>query len=318
MSRDVSPYSFPPTSGPSLPLGRTDRLIALRQFPAFGDLPPDDAHAIAMRARERRFVTGEVVLDEDRPMEEIAFIVRGRVETRRDGQPLRAYGPRSVIGSVPLLAEVTRGYGCIALEPTIAIMLSADDLIDVFEEHFSVAREALRGLASQTLELRKRMGPTAGFEASTFEPTGEPPPRLDLVGRIAQLRRAMPFAGARLEALADLARDVRELRLEGGDALWNEGDDSSALLFLIDGRVVAENADGLRTSFGPGDVVGGLGTFAREPRWYAARCATAVVALRLDADSMVDVMEDHFDFSLALIRAMALGYLSLLQQTSSD
>lgn len=307
MSRDS-------TRPPALTVGRTDRLIALRQFPAFSSLTPEEAQLIAHRALERRFRTGEAMYHEDEPIAEIAFVLRGEVQTQRHGKILGTYGPRSVLGSVALLAELTEGYGAIATKPTIALMLPADEMLEVFEDHFEVVSSALRGLASGLLAIRRKMG-TGGFDATDWEPSDEIPPPLDLVGRIAQLRDAMPFAGARMEALADLARDVREARLEAGHQLWHEGDPSDAFFFLLHGKVEAESSAGMAMTFGPGDVVGSLGTLAGEPRWYSAKTASELVALRLEVETLLDVMEDHFDFAMAMVRSMSRGYLSLLEKT---
>lgn len=310
----MSPESTRP---PALTVGRTDRLIALRQFPAFAMLSPEEAQLIANRASERRFAAGDAMYVEDEPVDEIAFVLRGEVQTQRDGRVLASYGPRSVLGSVAFLAELSEGYGAIATKPTIALMLPAEEMLEVFEDHFEVVRSALRGLASGLLGLRRSLG-AGGFAETEWEPEGEPPPPLDLVGRIAQLRDAMPFAGAKMEALADLARDVREARLEAGHPLWREGEASDAFYFLLHGTVDAESEDGMRMTFGPGDVVGSLGTLGAEPRWFSATAASEVVALRLEAETLLDVMEDHFDFAMALVRSMARGFLSLLERAQPE
>lgn len=301
-------------SAPSLMVGRTDRLIALRQFPAFATLAPEDAQAIANRARERRLSAGEVLFREDEPIDQVAFVVRGKVRTQRHGKVLGTYDERSVVGSLATLSELTDGFGVVALEPTTVITLPAEELLEVFEDHFTVVRTVLRGLASGLLDIRRRMG-SGGFQPSEWQPGPQAPPPLDLVGRIAQLRDAMPFAGARMEALADLARDVRETRLDADVQLWEEGEPSGAWLFILHGLVEVESSSGMTTTFGPGDVIGALGTLASVPRWYSARTTTELVALRTDDEALFDVMEDHFDFALALIRSMARGYMMLLEQT---
>ncbi len=298
----------------TLLVGRTDRLIALRQFPAFSTLSPEDAQAIAHRMRERRLEPGEPLFHEDEPIDEVAFVIRGKVRTQRHGKILGTYDDRSVIGSLAILAELTGGYGAVALEPTTAILLPADEMLEVFEDHFVVVRAALQGLADGLLKIRRSMG-SGGFQSSEWDRSTEPPPPLDLVGRIAQLRDAMPFAGARMEALADLARDVRETRLDADVQLWTEGDPSGAWLFILHGEVDVESSTGMKATFGPGDVIGSLGTLANVPRWYSARTVSPVVALRTDDEALFDVMEDHFDFSMALVRSMARGFMTLLEQT---
>ena len=314
--------SEPPSSTigdqPDLWVGRTDRLIALRQFPAFASLQPEDVQGFAFRAVERRYSPGERLLNEGEPIKNIAFVVRGEVTVERQGRLLRTYGPRSVVGGVGVLADDNQGYTCYARTVSTVLLLSADEMLDIFEEHFIVARTALRGMASEILSMRRQLGSEGGFHTTEWEAEGEMPAPLDLVGRMAQLRRAMPFAGARLEALADLAREARELRLDEGDALWAEGDDSSSFLVLLWGKIHAQSSKGVQVTFGPGDIVGSLGALGQEKRWFTATCATPVLALRLEEDALLDVMEDHFDFALALIRTLARAQLELQQRVAEQ
>lgn len=296
----------------SLNVGRLERLIALRSFAAYSALSAEDVGAMAAIAVERRWRAGDRILEEGHPVTHLHFVIRGRVELRRQGLTLRQYGPQSVVGGIAALAEDPDGYDVIALEDTITLEVPADENTELFEEHFEAVRGVLQGIARQTLILRHELGTGAGFNMSEWVPSGPPPEPLDLVGRMAMLREAMPFAGTRLEAIADLAREVRELRLDDQDELWAAGDPSDSFVFISWGIVEATTRGGeVKMRFGPGDVVGSLGTLANEPRWYTAKAAGGLVGLRLAGETMLDVFEDHFDLALAMMRASARGLLAL-------
>ncbi len=95
---------------------------------------------------------------------------------------------------------------------TTTLRMSIEDSWDVFEDHFSLIEGALTNITSEVLRLRR--GLPDGFESTTWTYGPPVPAPLDLIGRMAALRKALPFAGSHVEALADLARDVHELRLE--------------------------------------------------------------------------------------------------------
>lgn len=295
----------------SLNVGRLERLIALRSFGAYSALSAEEVGAIAAIAVERRWRAGDRIIEEGRPVTHLHFIIRGQVELRRQGLMLRRYGPQSVVGGIAALAEDPDGYDVIALQDTTTLEVPAEENNELFEEHFEAVRRVLQGIARQTLILRHELGTGAGFRMTEWVPEGPPPEPLDLVGRMAMLREAMPFAGTRLEAIADLAREVRELRLGDQDVLWSAGDPSDSFVFISWGIVEATAQGEVKMRFGPGDVVGSLGTLAGEPRWYDAKASGGVVGLRLAGETMLDVFEDHFDLALAMMRASARGLLGL-------
>jgi hypothetical protein len=68
---------------------------------------------------------------------------------------------------------------------------------------------------------------------------------------------------------------------------------------------------------GPGYPLGNLERLSGDPRWYTAVAEVPVVAFRNDIEPMLDVLEDHFDMALDLIRAMAGGVIRVAEETAS-
>jgi CRP-like cAMP-binding protein len=56
---------------------------------------------------------------------------------------------------------------------------------------------------------------------------------------------------------------------------------------------------------GPGSALGGVGIIARSAVGVSATAETDVLTLELDADSMLDLLEDHFNLVRHLLRSLA-------------
>ncbi|HJK95162.1 MAG TPA: cyclic nucleotide-binding domain-containing protein [Polyangiaceae bacterium LLY-WYZ-15_(1-7)] len=301
----------------ALSVGRLERVIALRGFPGYHDLPPADVARIAARMGERRYKAGAIVQKEGKPLTHFHFVIRGEVEIRRGGRLLRRLGARSIVGGTSALAGDPKGYEIVAVKDTVTLRMAVEDALEVFEEHFEMVQSVVTRISGEILGLRRQLAESGyGFVASTWRPEGAPPAPLDLVGRVAALREALPFAGTRMEALVDLARDVEEVRFEDPIGLWERGHLSDAFYIVRWGAVRGEPEEGAPLRFGPGDVVGSLGTLSRQPRWYRAITEGVFVAIRVERDTLFDVLEDHFSLARAMIRALAGGMLSLMDRNA--
>jgi CRP-like cAMP-binding protein len=53
------------------------------------------------------------------------------------------------------------------------------------------------------------------------------------------------------------------------------------------------------------------------PRWYTAVTETPLVALRGDTESLLDVLEDHFDLSIGLVEAMARRVIDIRRESAA-
>ena len=100
----------------ALSVGRLERVIALRGFPGYHDLPPADVARIAARMGERRYKAGAIVQKEGKPLTHFHFVIRGEVEIRRGGRLLRRLGARSIVGGTSALAGDPKGYEIVAVK----------------------------------------------------------------------------------------------------------------------------------------------------------------------------------------------------------
>ena len=65
---------------------------------------------------------------------------------------------------------------------------------------------------------------------------------------------------------------------------------------------------------GPGYPLGNLERFTGDPRWYTAVTKTPVVALQGDTESLLDILEDHFDLAIGLVSSMAKRVIDIRRE----
>jgi CRP-like cAMP-binding protein len=300
-------------------IGPMERAIFLRSLGPAGELPLAEIAVFAEHARERRFRAGEALFRRGRRAEAYHVIVDGAVHAS-GGEFLEGtdLGPRDAVAFHSMLAQRPEGVEAVAVEDTVTLEFDEDVLLDILEDHFPVTLGLLSGLARRTLEYRRRIPP--GTYLAPMEGrvrwSGRP---LDLVERIMMIRRpGAPFANASLDAITQLARTTHEVQIAPGTTLWKSGDRADHALIVVQGTITCTTQWGIsRFRVGPGYPLGNLERLSGDPRWYTAVTETPLVAFRSDTEPTLDVLEDHFDMALGLIRAMAGGVIRLAGETAA-
>jgi CRP-like cAMP-binding protein len=271
------------------------RVLALRQLPGFGDADLSELATIAENVVERAFPAGATVAAPGSRVPTIHLVVEGRLAATRSR---RAWGPRQLLGALEVLAGRPSPERVIAVQDTRTLQLAADDLGEILEDNYGVLSIARRALAGQLLA--RRAAPTPRPPAPVHERAGS----LGIVDRLAILHAQAPFAGVSLQALSTLAQATEELRLPGGAPICRAGEEAGGLLVILDGAARTLRA-GARIRLAAGVAVGALEVLAELPHAGDVDAATAVRALRLPAPALLDVMEDHTDFAIALVGRLA-------------
>jgi CRP-like cAMP-binding protein len=295
-----------------------ERVLLLRTFNPFVDLAPAHLAAMAEMAEDRFFPAGTEVQAEGVPVRHVHYVISGEVEIRRRGKVIRSLGERSVVGGLAALAQVTDAAQVVALTDVTTLTFSQEDQRDVFEDDFEVLIRIMRSVARGFLEARRQAGPGGGFRPDD-ETAPFPRAPLGLVDKLAFLRRTGPYNEARLEAVAELARESPEVRFSAGDKLWKTGDESGLSLVMVAGVVTGTVDGGQQTfRFSTGSIVGGLDSLAAVPRWYDAVAATDVVALQVNYGVLLDLLEDHAEMAMDLLRVLASNTLALRERIAGD
>ncbi len=291
-----------------------ERMLLLRALPQFADLSPSHLATMAEVAEDRFYPIGSLIQPEGAPVRRIHFVISGEVEIRRGGRVVRTLGERSVVGGLAALAQVGDAAQVVAKTDVSTFSFSRDDQRDVFEDDFEVLSRIVRSVARGLLEARWAAGSDGGFGR---DDESAPLPRapLDLVDKLAFLRRTAAYGQACLEALAELACESPEVRLASGEELWRAGDASGSSLVVVAGVVAGAADQGRqRFRFSTGSIVGSLDSLAMVPRWYDATAATDVVAIQTSDGVLLDVLEDHAQMAMDLLRVLASSLIALRER----
>lgn len=287
--------------------------MALRRFAGLSEQPVSELARVAAHVRERFYRAGEELFSDREPLDRITLVVEGQVATYRRGYLLRTAASGETVGSITAMSLERKGLRAVALADTTTFEVAADVMVELLEDNFPMLLSTMSALAGHMIELRVQAGQGGGFEVEPPD-TEEAPANLDFVQRLFYLHRTVPLFESRLDALGELARGVVELRHEPGTLLWREGDPSVELLVMVRGEITASTKAGQRFVFRGGDLVGGLDTMARVPRWFTAEVTQPLVALEVDQELFLDLVEDNPDLGLGLIRGLSSGIEALYER----
>jgi CRP-like cAMP-binding protein len=118
--------------------------------------------------------------------------------------------------------------------------------------------------------------------------------RVGSVERQLHLRKSTLVGTLHPQLLAVLADAARPRVFRKGQPLLVEGEPVEAARFVVEGRLHLERNGAVVGHGEPGTSLGEIGMIARAPATVTARAETDVLVLELDADTCVDLLEDHF------------------------
>ena len=295
-----------PDTGRLLP--PLERMLHLKRVPMLSGLPGSEIAIVADAASERFFPKGALVYREGEPVGSVHFVVQGALATNRRGVRLGRAGPGAGVGGLAIFSGDPLGSEVVAEEDSLTLELDRDAVAEVLEDRYPILQHVLREMSRRAIDLltRFKLDPSAGIpeNAADVPPGGD----IDLVDRIFFLRRMGVFRRSSITALAEMAREMAQVRFEPGTVLWHEGEPSPAIFLRRSGRVQATASSGLAFRPGPGFPLGALEALGEVPRFYEAVAETPVVALQGHMGVVVDAFEDNF--------GMATEYLAVLSQST--
>jgi CRP-like cAMP-binding protein len=284
--------------------GTVERVLALRAFPGFARLPTDHLAGLAECTVERDVRRGEALALSGTPVPSVFFIRRGRVHVVHEGVAVRSFTGGAVVGGLAGLTRDPEGQHLVAAEDTDVFEVAVEDMEDFLEDSFPTLTVVMQGLAQGVRELRRQLPRDAGYrdDAGEFLRSER---ALGLVERVLFARNLLAFGRARVEAMAELVRDMAIARFRAGQVLYREDDEARDSLLIYSGAVRCASSSGQRFLMGPDSQIGGVDALARARRWYTATAETDVVALRSDVTNLLDTIEDHPDMGLDIVRVLA-------------
>ncbi|GJM45527.1 MAG: hypothetical protein DHS20C21_23690 [Gemmatimonadota bacterium] len=289
-------------------IGPLERALFLKSLAPFGDsLSPMHTAVLAENAQERTFRSGEAIHTPGRAVECFHTVVSGSVLVSGgeyfEGSRVEE---RGTVGFLSMIARRDAGLSSVALEDTVTLSFDEDVFLDILEDNFAILVRLIRSLTRQTLAHRQQI-PEGTYLAPLDGQEGLPRDPTDFVERLRLLRRpGGVFGNSSMEAMARISAATPPVRIEAGKTLWKVGDRADHALIIASGTVACTTQWGLsHFRAGPGYPLGNLERFSGDPRWFTAVTETPLVALYTSTERLLDIMEDHTDLAIHLLRATA-------------
>ncbi len=156
---DDGPRSMRRFEPPPPRLGLIDRVFALRAVAIFAEADVQAVTTLADLAREVELPPGEIALTRGSPNDAILLVLSGEVTASRAESASRIrFGPGKIVLGSSAVSSDDLGYDARAEVATRALRIGHEDYFDVMEEHFALARSAMKALALEREHLMNERG----------------------------------------------------------------------------------------------------------------------------------------------------------------
>jgi hypothetical protein len=135
---------------PPRPLDLVERLIVLRRCDALAGVHIDALADLASIATELKIAPGERAWSAGDAPAALVVLAAGELTVEERGVPVRL-GPGDMAGEVEVLAGQGWTSSAVARAPTLLVVLAADPLLDLWEDHPGVGLALLRNVAASVL-----------------------------------------------------------------------------------------------------------------------------------------------------------------------
>lgn len=239
------------------------------------------------------------------------FVSAGEVVMESADQPELRFGPRSIVGIIDATLDRPHRRSARATRDSSLLVARSSAWFDLMEDDPQLSSGTTVSLARQVHAQWLERG---GLNEAVSDAPPPPATPLELYEKLLALRDAQLLRAAGLQATASLAEVAEELRLEAGEALFEEGG-ANRLYLLVHGAVeISRRAPPLTATHRAGSLIGGPAALAHELPDYSARALTAAVVLRISDDDYYDQAETHPELVRSAL-AYLLGVREALLQT---
>jgi CRP-like cAMP-binding protein len=135
------------------------------------------------------------------------------------------------------------------------------------------------------------------------------------LARVLSLKRVPQLAGL---SGAVLAEPAVERFLPKGSVVHREGEPVGAVHVVVDGALGAWRGGRRLARIAAGEAVGGYGIFSRDPIGSQIVAEEDTQALELDADALIEVLEDRFSIVHHLLRELSRHVMDLIMRHRLD
>jgi CRP-like cAMP-binding protein len=277
------------------PATLAERVLRLSRSPPFDQMPVEDVTVLAAAGREQSFPTRTVLVHAGERSMAHYVPLAGRLQL--SDHLVEATGTYGGVGALSVLGGVVLPADLVAHPGSVVLVLDADALLNVLEEHGHVARMVLRQIALKLLEFRRTSSPSR-------PPRPPPTVRLDLVSRMLTLREALGLGIDGMATVARLARVARARQFSAGANVF-DGHQPADVLILLEGSLLLKGPGTAERTVRPGEVLGLVEAVAGVPIGLPATASSETTTLLLSHHELAEDIEDEDALCLELIKSFA-------------
>ncbi len=169
----------------------------------------------------------------------------------------------------------------------------------------ALSRAAPEVAREESERLRHHLDPlvrqAAGLIAGEQLPEGQMYSTLE---KVLLLKRAPIFAKVHGEDLAALARVAEEAVYGPGEPIMSEGEMGEALFIIVRGSVAVARGGHQVATMGPGQVLGEMSVFDREPRSASATAIDETEVLWIGSEEFYEILHEQVEIAEGVIRTL--------------
>jgi CRP-like cAMP-binding protein len=159
------------TECPAGPLDLVERILRLRQSFALQRSFVAEVAEIARAAQEARYRPGTKLWSVGDQADHAVILLCGVIDCESADGAVFRFGPGDIIGNLDTMASMPRWFNAVAAEHVVALVLPAEVMIDVLEDHTELAFDFLRMFSAGLVDLRERVHESAQAEGTTPQKT---------------------------------------------------------------------------------------------------------------------------------------------------
>jgi CRP-like cAMP-binding protein len=276
----------------------------LRRIPLFSFVDVHELFRISSIARQVRHEAGAAMQQEGTPVEYIQVLVEGRIRVTGKGRHEEEMLPPVLLGFREVLEGAPLRDTAHAIESSICLAIGAEEFRALLSDNIELAQ----GLFQQLLSAPSKNGRPSlmrravRLDARPLALGGE---KLKPIDKVLLLQALPVFSRTTADELFALAAIARELRLVENEPVFNEGD-PPALYVVLSGELSVQSPENETHAevVSAGDVLGLHETLAGTPFDWRAKVVTGGLALKIERDSLFEVLADQEDLLQALFSAL--------------
>jgi CRP-like cAMP-binding protein len=280
------------------------KVLFSRSFPELESVSHASLAALSEAASIRLFEEGHKLVHGERPVSNVYVLLDGELHLRRRDKGVSKVSPPALVGFIEAIAGDEANLEVTATSPASVLQIPASAIRHQMQHDFSLVRSTLRLLSRRLLD---RTGSLPILDEAVFGlRTGVwREHELTTAEKLLQLRATDWGKGANLDAIGEMATNIREVRFPTGAFLWQRGDPADRWYRIDCGTVQCESAEGDTVEVPAGHVLGMIDAHADMGRRYAARAIAPVIALQIQLTDLHAVLEAHTPLAARMTSLLA-------------